>query len=329
MKRIFLLFLILMSLGCQKKGSIPEASFYYWKTIFKLDDLEKSILESNHVKRLYVRYFDVKMTYGKPMPVSPIVFKDAVVSQEIVPVVFIKNEVFLSPIDTDDLVTKMVALINQINKKYSLKNSEIQIDCDWSLQSKRQYMDFMVKLKKKYAGILSATIRLHQIKYSSLTEIPQVDYGVLMFYNMGKLDENEENSIYSKKVAAQYLPSLKKYPLPLKVALPIFSWVIQYRNGKVVNLISKKDVSELKAKSVNTSNQIIIKEDLLWQGYFFKKADVLKIEEINFTKLMEMTKLLHDNLEKKPSEIIYYDLDSYNTNKFTNDVFYKIFNANF
>lgn len=331
MKKFLFLGLLLFLFSCESKET-PSVSFYYWKTFFKLTSKEQRVLQANEVQKLYVRYFDVKLENGKPFPVAPIHFDAVKPKAEIIPVIFIKNEVFLDKgINVPDLVKNILQLIRQINTKNRIKNNEIQIDCDWSLQSRNVFMQFLQELKKRYPKTISATIRLHQVKYFKETKIPPVDYGVLMFYNMGKLKATEGNSIYDKSIAEQYLPSLKNYPLDLKVALPVFSWIVHSRNSQIVNLIAKIDASEFQnnANFEWNENKAVLKDDIITKGFFFKKGDQLKIEAIHEEDLEEMIDLLRKYMPKKTKEIIYYDLDQNNLNKQTDDTFFKTCNADF
>ncbi|MEO8236124.1 MAG: hypothetical protein ABI549_11965 [Flavobacterium sp.] len=332
MKKTVLFLLIIMLSSC-KEDKVPLVSFYYWKTQLKLTKLEKQTLNKNEVKKLYVRYFDVKLVNNKAFPVAPIHFLENVKNQEIIPVVFIKNEIFSSKkINHDELVTNILKLINQIDKVNRIQNSEIQIDCDWTIESKDNYMRFLEILKSKYHKIISVTIRLHQIKYSNETKIPSVDYGVLMFYNMGKLGTDNSNSIYDPKIAEKYLPSLKNYPLKLKVALPIFSWIIHSRNNQIVNLISKIELESFKNNAnfeFEDETKIVVKKNVLFNGFFFKEGDKLKLEDVSKSDIKEMINLLSSYMLNKPEEIIYYDLDENNIKKYNDKLFFKTCNSSF
>ena len=149
-------------------------------------------------------------------------------------------------LDIEDLAQKTIRLVEEINAKNKINCQEIQIDCDWTLKSKDNYLKFIERFKKLSQKKLSATIRLHQVKYFKKTKIPNVDSGVLMYYNMGTIAPDSLNSIYNKKIAEKYLKSLKKYPLHLDFALPIYSWAVHIRNQKVIGLRSKINVRELK-----------------------------------------------------------------------------------
>jgi len=74
-------------------------------------------------------------------------------------------------------------------------------------------------LKKDFN--VTATIRLHQIKFKDKTGIPPVDQGVLMAYNIGELKNNKQNSILEANIVKQYINKNTEYPLKLKLALDI------------------------------------------------------------------------------------------------------------
>ena len=104
---------------------------------------------------------------------------------------------------------------------------EIQFDCDWTQSTKEKYFKFLRhfrQLQNDPTFQLSATIRLHQIKFANQTGVPPVNRGMLMFYNMADLESiKTPNSILDLEVAHQYIDSQTTYELPLDFALPIFS----------------------------------------------------------------------------------------------------------
>ncbi|OXA86793.1 hypothetical protein [Flavobacterium hercynium] len=325
-KNILLGFICFLLLSCGSEKE-PIVSFYYWKTIFKLSETEKEVLQDNNVKKLYIRYFDIGLhpQTQNPIPITPIRFQENVNTFEIVPVIFIKNKVMLdSVLDVDDLAQKTVHLVNEINEKNKISCQQIQIDCDWSLNSKENYLKFIEKFKKLSQKKLSATIRLHQVKYFKKTKIPNVDSGVLMYYNMGTIANDSSNSIYDQKVAARYLKSLKKYPLHLDFALPIFSWAVHIRNQRVIGLRSKINVEQLKQdqnfEQINAIFFRAIKSNYK-NGVFYEENDLLKIEAISEDNIKQMAKDLRDNVAQEPNEIIFYDLDEFNIKNYEKSIF--------
>ncbi|WP_337967604.1 hypothetical protein [uncultured Flavobacterium sp.] len=328
-KRFFWFLLVFLLIACCKNEK-PIIAFYYWKTIFKLSEKETAILKDNNVNKLYIRYFDISLNpeNQQPIPLSPIRFQQNVNNFNIVPVVFIQNKVMLSPdLDIDDLAQKTFSLVEKINATNKIQCNEIQIDCDWSLNSKENYLKFIERFKKLSQKKLSATIRLHQVKYFKKTKIPNVDSGVLMYYNMGTIAPDSLNSIYNKKVADRYLKSLKKYPLHLDLALPIYSWGVHIRNQKVIGLRSKINESELKKdQNFEQINAIFfkVKQSNYKNGIFYEENDLLKIEEISPEDLLEMADELDENLDQKPKEIIFYDLDEFNLKNYEKNIFEQV-----
>ena len=322
-----MLFSLLIS--CTEKTK-PIVSFYYWKTIFKLSETEKEILRDNDVSKIYIRYFDIDLhpKDTTPIPLTPIHFQEMMSNFDVVPVIYIKNKVMLKQnIDIEDLAQKTVKLINEINDKNKIDSKEIQIDCDWTLSSKDNYLQFIALFKKLSQKKISATIRLHQIKYFKKTKIPNVDSGVLMYYNMGVVAPDSLNSIYDKKIADRYLKSLKKYPLHLDFALPIYSWAVHIRNQKVMGLRSKLSILELKKdKNFEQISAIFfkVKHSNYKNGVFYEENDVLKIEAISSESLIEMAEDLNDNNAQKPNEIIFYDLDEFNIKNYEKNIFKQV-----
>ncbi|MCD0470185.1 hypothetical protein [Flavobacterium sp. JAS] len=328
-KRFLWSLLVFLLISCGKSEK-PVVAFYYWKTIFKLSQKETEALKDNDVSKLYVRYFDIGLhpENQQPIPVSPIRFQQSVNNFTIVPVVFIQNKVMLLPdLDIDDLAQKTFSFIEEINAKNKIQCNEIQIDCDWTLKSKENYLKFIERFKKFSHKKLSATIRLHQVKYFKKTKIPNVDSGVLMYYNMGTIATDSLNSIYNQKIAERYLKSLKKYPLHLDLALPIYSWGVHIRNQKVIGLRSKINVSELKKnQNFEQVNALFfkVKQSNYKNGVFYEENDLLKIEAISSEDLLEMADELDDNLAQKPKEIIFYDLDEFNLNNYEKNIFKQV-----
>lgn len=330
MKKIILYSLILCFIISCRQQEQPIISFYYWKTIFRLSPKEKSTLTENQVKRVYIRYFDIDLSpkTQKPYPRTPIRFEDKTSDFEIIPVVYIKNKVMLDKkLDVMDLAEKINNFMQQINSKNNITIQEIQIDCDWTLGSKDNYLRFIEIFKKVSNKKLSATIRLHQIKYFKKTKIPNVDRGVLMYYNMGKIAPDSLNSIYDRSIANRYLSSLQNYPLPINIALPIYSWGIHMRDGKIIGLRNKIDTQNLKNNDsfvLTKKNWFTVKKSSFTGGIFYKENDQLKIETISRNDLLEMAADIEENTDQNPNEIIFYDLDEFNLKNYDTTIFKKV-----
>ena len=326
-KYLILLALAFLIFSCTHREK-PAIAFYYWKTVFKLSRLEKETLAENSVKKIYLRYFDIDLdSKNKTFPVSPIRFETNASAFSIVPVIYIKNKVMLNKeLDVRFLAEKTFDFIQQINTTNQIQVQEIQIDCDWTLSSRDTYLKFIESFKKISGKTLSATIRLHQIKYYKKTKIPNVDKGVLMYYNMGNIAADSLNSIYDRNTASKYLESLKNYPLDLDVALPIYSWAVHISEGRVIGLRNKIAVSSFQKDSnfIYENNYLKVKQSNYKTGTFYKVGDILKIESISKNDLLEMSEDLERNLKKTPKEIIFYDLDELNIKNYEKNIFKNI-----
>lgn len=309
-----LIFACIFWVSCQKKEQLP-VNFYYWKTHFSVDTLAQHIVKDLQSETLYLRFLDVGLVDENVVPIAPVSIDSTSVSlfKNIVPVVYIKSEVMLNEsVDIALLINNISNLIESNKKHYHLPIKEVQFDCDWSGKSRAQYFQFLQAFKAKTQYQISATIRLHQVKYPVKTGIPPVDKGVLMYYNMNAINTNGVNSIYDKKTALQYAKYLSNYDLPLDVALPLFSWVIVNRGGQNVQLMRKVDIADLVAqasmKKIN-DQEYQVTDAFIYQHVFLKEGDMLRIEQVSKSDVEEMKKQIATYLPYTPNQIIYYDLD--------------------
>ena len=322
----YISFIFLVFVSCkQNEDQGTDISFYYWKSVFT--SKEEKCLKLNECKNIYIRYFDL-IKEGQIRPVAIIQFIQ-IPWLNVIPVVFIKNEVFnnTDSITVDSLVQNTAKLVRQINLKNKLTVNEIQFDCDWTEKTQKFYFYFLKQFGKAFPVDLSATIRLHQVKYKFKSGIPPVKRGVLMYYNMGKINSDTSNSIYDRNLALKYLPYLKSYTLPLSVALPVFGWGIQSRDGKVIALLNKMNETDFIADTnfaEQARNIFRVKNYCFKSGFYFVKNDLVKLEFVLEKDLMEMAEDLNSNLISKPKEIIFYDLDTINLNRYNENICKKV-----
>ncbi len=315
--------------ACRKPAKAP--GFYYWKTIFTLDSTEKTTLQSTGAQSLYIRYFDVDWPPedSAPVPKAPIRFTTATTGYTVVPVVFLRNRVFerSSPAAVPQLAANVLRLIGNIDSSNHIHGGPMQFDCDWTVQTKDKYFSFLRAIHEQSHQPISATIRLHQVKYPDQTGIPPVDHGILMFYNMGDINAGAGRSIYEKAVAHRYTPSLRTYPLPLDLALPIFSWGLQIRDGKVIQLLDKITQTRFEndsnfapvAKGRFNAAQSCFKD-----GFYFQQGDQVKIESVSENDLKEIISEVHQHSTRQTGQLIFFDLDSQNLQQYDANAFKEI-----
>ena len=312
------LYLLLVLLGaCSYEDTPPEQALYCWKTQVQFSAEEADFVKNNRIERLYIRYCDVGLRDNAPVPIAPVDIDTlSVQGKTVIPVVYLKNEIFNSeltesnPTYISTLAHKLGDYIEQINRYYRLRVSEVQFDCDWSLSTKQAYFSMLEAFKKEYPYQLSATIRLHQVKYREETGVPPVDYGVLMYYNMGRITATGANSIYDRSTALRYLGKLRAYPLPLDIALPMFAWGVHSADGQVLNLVGGLTHAEAQAIStlvrIDASDIYKVAEQTYYKGRVWQAGDLIKIEEVSDAQRKEMLADLREYSSQPIRRVIWF-----------------------
>jgi hypothetical protein len=316
---------ILCILQSCKMHDNPQSAFYYWKSDFNLNTQRSVILKAVANDDLYLRFFDITWNdeTHEPQPDAIISFSQPVDKFSITPVVFIANKTFEQIADTaiNTLAAHTNVLIIHIAAKANIRYENIQFDCDWTLTTRDKYFNILKALKKLSNRHLQATIRLHQVKYKERTGIPPVDKGVLMFYNMGTLNNNlqQPNSIYNPGDAQKYIAYIPQYPLKLDVALPLFSWAIQIREGRLVQLYNNPNKSDFHQTQnfINDKGAFRAKKSFFLNGVYIKQNDIFKLEQTDVNSLKKAAGQLSAFLPAQQNRtIIYYELGNLNLSEF-------------
>ncbi|HYV93413.1 MAG TPA: hypothetical protein VE978_16695 [Chitinophagales bacterium] len=288
---------------------------------------------------MYVKFFDVvwNASANQATPIAMIRFNDLLPRQiEMVPAVYITDESLKKTAveNIPSLAENISELISKLSDHSGISFSEFQTDCDWTATTKSKYFQLIESLKKKFSEkkiLFSATIRLHQIKYAEQTGIPPVDRGMLMFYNMGDLiDPSTVNSIFDSSVAAKYVSRIKDYPLPLDVALAVFTWGVHLRKGRVINLDDNLKMSE-----VNTSrlfmhlheNTYATSQSFFFHGDYFIEGDLLRMEEISPAICEEAAKMVAPRIQNDYLSLAFFHFDESNLSRYSSQDFNRICNA--
>ncbi|MFY9081543.1 hypothetical protein OU980_05760, partial [Aliarcobacter butzleri] len=281
--------LIVFSYNKTQKKDI-QISFYSWENSFE---------EQNINEKLYIKVLDVN--FSTKLELLKTNIKDA--PKNFIPVIYITNET-MKNVDYS-LVSKAIL---ETLKNY--KFDEIQIDCDWSLSTRSNYFNLLEDLKEKLNKKISATIRLHQIKYYTKTGIPPVDYGVLMYYNMSSIgDFNTKNSILDNEIAKKYHYNFDVYPLKLKLALPLYSQAIQFREEKAISLfegVEEKDFNNDFEKLENNRYKVL--NSHYFKGRYIYKDDIFRLENSNEQDIKIALKDFLDLSKNRYDEVIFYTL---------------------
>jgi len=334
-KTYLALSLLFILAACSQKSSETQLGFYHWQTKVDLTATEQSYLRQ--ADKLYVKFFDVDWNGSLQMaaPQAQVQWSSELPdSLEMVPTIFITNRTLSKTNDNalPDLAEKIAMKVHRLSAETSFE--EVQFDCDWTASTKGKYFELLRLLRQHFdKGVqFSATIRLHQIQYADRTGMPPVERGMLMFYNMGDLENWEtDNSILDVDIGRSYLGEVEGYSLPLDVALPIFYWGVVFRDNRLLQLKNNLQPSDLADTSrfVRLSPQRFqAKKSTYLDGTYLYAGDRLRLETIQFEGLRAAAQLLAERLRPENRTVVFYHLDTATIKNFpyvTLDSIYTIF----
>lgn len=311
--------------GCG--ASKPELSFYYWKTTLNADSAADTLWRALDPHRAYIRLFDVDRSSGAdaPHPVAHLAATtDALSLTEWVGVVFITNRTFIGMdrAAAHQLADHLVAEVAHVVKRTGWRAPVgLQLDCDWTGQTKNAYFHFLERVntlvKRDPAWspnlVLSATIRLHQVRDRALTGIPPVARGALMVYQTSAVDDLDgPRSILDMSLVSGYLRNAADYPLPLDVALPLFSWALHYNaDGRLIRILRDGRIQAGQTLEPVPDRPSVYRatDDFLIGEHRVMRGDFLKIERVTFDELQTLSELLATRLGRAPRELIFFQFD--------------------
>lgn len=324
--------------SCQKISNSDKKakpSFYYWKSIFDLNKSERKILEDFQIDKLYIKFFDVKrLASGKIGFVAKlrVNWDDYPVNTSLSPTIFLDNSLFYDLAETqiDSFASQTYREIVKIVKQQPYE--ELQIDCDWSGQTKEKYFSFLKKIKTLFpTKEISSTIRLHQVKYQKQTGIPPIDKGMLMIYNVSNPTKySDKNSIFEPAEINKYLNRKTTYPLKLDIALPLFSWGIHFENKKFKGFLNKwtneKAVKFPFLKPLRANFYEVMKDTVI-NNQYLRRGDEIKVEDL---KIEELTTILTNTfpiLRNDTFQLTLFHLDEELINNFKRNEINAFFKA--
>ncbi|MBC7888945.1 MAG: hypothetical protein H7Z13_13795 [Ferruginibacter sp.] len=328
---LILLYLLLFAFtfySCSEKTAEikVERSFYYWKSALKLTGFEMNRLDSLHVKTIYLKFFDVDWDASThqaiPKAKLQVPDKRLFLKYAVIPTVFVTNACMRQndSAQTILLAGKIYGLIKDICETNHINTlDEIQVDCDWTASTRKQYFSLLRSLKQISNKDISATIRLHQIKFLSKSGVPPADRGLLMCYNMGNLkNPATKNSIIETSELKKYTGNLSSYPLRLDVAFPLFEWKVLFRENSFKGLIENMPAAIFAHSfALKNNGRIEILKDTLLAGYELKKGDVLRTEESDITEVLAAATEINKRLKNTRLRVSFFHLDSVTLTKFT------------
>lgn len=333
--------LLLACTGTTHRTTTVERAFYYWKSDpYALDQNELDQLKNLQVEKLYVKFFEVEKdpVFGvAPVAKSSLhlwsyysesdtLLANTMSLLEIIPTVFIRNEVLLdvSPALLDTLAVNILYLIDKkfksnISIRRNATYREIQLDCDWTERSKDNYFYLLKSLQAKCSYTISCTLRLYPYKYPQKMDVPPVTKATLMCYNLiAPLANEDKNSIQNNNELKLYLQGAKKYPIHLDIALPLFSWVHVYRNNLFQGVFNW-DTGAIRSKSLRQLKPrwYEVEEDIQVDDFYLRPGNRLKIEEVTAEETLRSIDLLKQYLPlDQRTTVTLFHLDPKNTQQY-------------
>ena len=297
------------------RAKTPAVAWYWWKTVYAPDSLELAYFKDCGSKRLALRLFDVDTSarLGEPTPKGVLKqMQSPPDSCEWVPVVYITRAALVNPGNLDSLAHHIAQLVGVLCKGKTW--TEIQWDHDWTGTTRSNYFSLLRILKKLpvfQQKQFTASIRLHQLQQVQPEQIPPVDKGLLMVYNMGNLTRFEsKNSIYEEETFRQYTKFLKPYPLPLDWALPVFAWGVQFRQGRfvaIMNGLRSDSVTQSGMTDALPDGRFRCRKAGYLNGFSVQAGDIIRTEACNVSDLKKIVRTLNAERDKSAEYVYFFD----------------------
>ena len=309
--------ILLAFVACQRVHHDVSTSFYYWQTEYHLGDGEKDALSRLGVGRMYVRFFDVDYSFAPDAAVVPVAEIRGLTpdsSVEIVPVVYITQRALAN---TNETHIKQLALAIWNKVKFMRDSTlikELQLDCDWTESTKSKYFRILETIASAAPRLtLSSTVRLHQVKYATSCGVPPVARGTLMCYNADNPGRPETvNSVFDESTIAKYIDFAQDYPIPLDVALPIFSQAVLFRNSKAMYLIGNATRQSIDSSGIfgrTGPNTYSATTCGYFAGHYIYERDSLRLEQPAMEQLLRISKKISNKIKNKDITVTFFHLD--------------------
>ena len=278
----------------KNSGIPPKISYYHWANTYTDDPAR---LKTYAPAQLYLKLLDIGYR-DQTLSINPTDIRTPP-SVAITPVVFLDN----NALKDDVLETVYAQILTHIPPQ---KYQRLQVDCDWTEQTRDTYFTFLTRLKAHYPH-LSVTLRLHQIKYAARTGVPPAERAALMYYNMSDIrDPETQNYILDTAVGQSYLQNFEEYPLPLDLALPLYQQTRVIRQGKLVHLSKSAELNADKTEHLK-ANVYQVTQGHYWQEYYLYPDDELRVDTVDLKALQQASQQL--TAVMNPDEIIFYTLN--------------------
>lgn len=131
-----------------------------------------------------------------------------------------------------------------------------------------------------------------------------------MYYNMSNItDINTKNSILDNDIAKKYHYNFENYKLKLKLALPLYSQAIQFRENKALSIFEGVEKNDFDANFIEISpNLYKVLNSTYFKGRYVYKDDVFRFEDVKKEDLKIALEDFMNLTKNRFDEIIFYTL---------------------
>lgn len=331
--------------GCASDNAEVEDAanaVYYWRQELRLTDAERDWLRRHEVRKMYVHLFDVeRRPDGSLRPRMTLDVTDAVPAGiKVIPVVFLTPDMMRDTTGLSALPTLIARRVQDMMTQNDLGPlDELQLDFDWARSNQQRYFGLLTAMRQSLSEVtghdvrLSATIRLHQLQMQA----PPVDYGALMVYNVGRLQQYDEDcSILRRSLVEPYLRNLRGYKLPLCAALPVYDWDLLFHGQEFCRIVRGIDVTD-------TTDFVRI-DTLPGQRYMARRympipvtgvsmrgdgriypGDMIRHEAVSADELQAVLQALAKERPAMCRQVILYHLDEKQLKKYSDEDIQRIY----
>lgn len=323
----------------QPMDSEVERAFYLWEnTKRELTAYEEKSLKELEVTKLYLKLFEVEKNdvYGI-FPTAKSQLSAYGIEKgnfELVPTIYVRNEVFkkVSRKELEEFASNLDFLVGKkMSEKFPGNQlQEIQIDCDWTESTQKNYFEFLRLLKKRTGLHISATLRLYAYKFPDKMGVLPVDRAMLMCYNLLSVHQQEtRNSILDLEELEKYLVGASKYPVPLDVALPVYSAMHVYRNNSYTTTLYNDGQLSDEVLDHTKGLWYRVNKDVPLQTLFLRQGDKVKYEKISPELVEKAIQLIRSQVTlERNFTLSLFQLNTYELKQHTHEKlasYYQLF----
>lgn len=301
-------------IGCgPRPDPVVVPGVFRWKNDPALGPAERAALAAHGPQRVYVKVLDIDAhpTLGAaPVSTVPCPRDGLPPGTELVPSIYI-TERTLVRLDDAGADTLAMRLLRKLRTLCPAPVHGVMLDMDWTDRSRDRFFRLARTIADSTDVPVTATIRLHQLARPQRTGVPPVDRGLLMPYNIGRVDEpGTANSIFDRKAAEPYFRS-GAYPLPLDIALPAFSWGAQFRKDRFVGLLPEDLLDDALRRGLLRGDTLglmqVVREDNAHRPELYL-GDVVRVERMTPERIARAADLARTAANTDTVAVVFFEL---------------------